>query len=352
MVSEREAAKYPFLGGSLSLVEAVNPQIDELADPSYARVLDRGAERVIESLTQGEVSAKLADPVTELLSYPVANMYVIVIGDRFLDRRYAHGEAVRVYKLLRREPAERIARIAMEELDWDICMEKDTLDGQPYDFVISFNNYLGAVSGFREGKWKLVNRLMVDGYVRLSRAEAARLIQFELEGRIRDNVSHHTKISLPDPVQERLERVSKVLQENRARLSGESLPQEVVDEAFPPCMRHSLDGLMAGRRASHMERFGLTSFLVNVGMDLDDLVELYTSVTDFDESLTRYQIEHIAGLRGARTKYTPPTCATLRTHGICRDRDDICEKIRHPLAYYRIKARQNAGDKRRKEAEA
>ncbi len=353
VISEREAAKYPFLADAVSLVEAVNPQLEELTDPGYARALDRGAERVVEAITQGEVSASLADSMTELLSYPIANMYVIVLGERFLDRRYALGEAVRVYKLLRGESEARLAQIAREELAWDIHLERGEIDGQPHDFKLSFHNYLTAASGFREGKWKLVNRAMEDGYVRLSRMEAARLIQFEVEARIRENVSRHVKIALPDPIRERLDRVAKVFEENRARLGGESLPEEMVNEAFPPCMRYCLEGLLAGRRASHMERFGLTSFLVNVGMDLEQMVDLYTSVTDFDESLTRYQIEHIAGLRGTRTKYTPPTCATLRTHGICRNRDRLCDRVKHPLAYYRIKAKRLAQQQEEaREAEA
>jgi DNA primase large subunit len=89
-----------------------------------------------------------------------------------------------------------------------------------------------------------------------------------------------------------------------------------------------------------MERFALTSFLVNVGMDIDEMVELYTSVTDFDESLTRYQIEHIAGMRGGQRKYSPPTCSTLNTHGICREKNSICQYVRHPLRYYQVKSKQ------------
>ena len=54
----------------------------------------------------------------------------------------------------------------------------------------------------------------------------------------------------------------------------------------------------------------------------------------------RHQIEHIAGLKGNRTRYTPPTCATLRTHGVCRDMDKICRTVVHPLSYYRKKARR------------
>ncbi|MFX0198433.1 MAG: DNA primase regulatory subunit PriL, partial [Candidatus Hodarchaeota archaeon] len=47
--------------------------------------------------------------------------------------------------------------------------------------------------------------------------------------------------------------------------------------------------------------------------------------------------EHIAGRRGSRTKYIPPRCDTLRTHGICHTSEEICKGIRHPLAYYRRK---------------
>ena len=81
----------------------------------------------------------------------------------------------------------------------------------------------------------------------------------------------------------------------------------------------------------------MTSFLINAGMNIDDIVKLFTSVTDFDEEFTRYQIEHIAGIRGGRTRYTPPTCATLRTHGVCINTDRICERVKHPLSYYRRK---------------
>jgi DNA primase large subunit len=103
-----------------------------------------------------------------------------------------------------------------------------------------------------------------------------------------------------------------------------------------------------------MERFALTSFLVNIGMPIEQMVSFYTEVTDFDESLTRYQIEHIAGLKGNRTKYTPPTCNTLRTHGVCRSPDSLCKKIVHPLSYYRRKAWgiQKREERKAKEAES
>ncbi|MEM1570427.1 MAG: hypothetical protein QXG56_06890, partial [Candidatus Bathyarchaeia archaeon] len=49
----------------------------------------------------------------------------------------------------------------------------------------------------------------------------------------------------------------------------------------------------------------------------------------------RYQVEHIAGLRGSRTKYTPPKCETLKTHGLCVEGGRFCRGVKHPLSYYR-----------------
>jgi len=351
MISEREAAKYPFLKEAAGLVETLSLKVDDLADPSYSRVLDRGKERVSEAILKGLVSEGLGDALTELLSFPVAIMFVTIVGDRFLDRRYALAEAVRVYELLKGENEARIAKMAREEFSWNLRLVHREFDGKAYRFQVHFRDYLRNAASFREDEWKLVNRVMGDGYVLLTRMEAARLIQVEVEELIRSRVSKHGRIALPWEVRERVDRITRLFEENRGRISGEELPSEVVSNAFPPCIRRALEGLMSGRRASHMERFALTSFLINAGMDIDRIVHLFVSVTDFDEHLTRYQIEHIAGLRGSRTKYTPPTCATLRTHGVCYNPDALCMRIKHPLSYYRRKVRDFKREKGEKEPE-
>jgi DNA primase large subunit len=157
---------------------------------------------------------------------------------------------------------------------------------------------------------------------------------------VAERVSIFNRFLLPNFLQEKIDKIKEVFVEYRDKLGNTTLPDQVTNEAFPPCMKYCFEGLLSGRRASHMERFGLTSFLVNIGMPIEDMIQLYTSVSDFDESLTRYQIEHIAGLKGNKTKYTPPTCATLRTHSICRNMDNICKQVKHPLNYYRIKFRR------------
>jgi len=335
LISEREAAKYPFLKEAVGLVDVLNLTLDDLVDPSHVKVLDRAEQRVSQAILSGEATAVLGDSLTELLSFPVANMFVMVMGEEFLDRRYALSEAVRASELLREESEARTAKMARVEFGWSLKLSDKTLDGRLYKFELHFNDYLRNAASLREPKWKLVNRLMNDGHVFITKPEGARLLQEEVQRRIQGFVSKRSKLNLPEPLRERVNRLSKLFDENRSRIAGGGLPSEVVTEAFPPCIRHAFEGLMAGRRLGHMERFALTSFLVHTGMDIDEIVRLFTSVTDFDEEFTRYQIEHIAGLRGSRTRYTPPTCSTLRTHGICHNPDDLCQRIRHPLSYYR-----------------
>ncbi|TET27756.1 MAG: DNA primase regulatory subunit PriL, partial [Candidatus Bathyarchaeum sp.] len=93
----------------------------------------------------------------------------------------------------------------------------------------------------------------------------------------------------------------------------------------------------AGRPASHIGRFALTSFMLSIGMTVEDVFKFFRSVSDFNERMTRYQVEHIAGTRGSGTKYTPPNCATLRTHGICISPEPECRGAVNPLVCYKRK---------------
>jgi DNA primase large subunit len=74
-------------------------------------------------------------------------------------------------------------------------------------------------------------------------------------------------------------------------------------------------------------------------MPPEKVIELFKNVSDFNERMTRYQVEHIAGEKGSRTHYIPPKCDTLRTHGVCVNPDETCQRTRHPLGYYRRKLR-------------
>ncbi len=148
---------------------------------------------------------------------------------------------------------------------------------------------------------------------------------------------------VPKLLQPRVERTRGLITKWLGIPSHYELPQVPTPEAMPPCVRHLIDNLAEGKNVQHMGRFTLASFLVNIGAGEEEIVKTFKPASDFSERMTRYQVEHIAGKRGGRTKYTCPMCTTLKTHGVCYKPDKICETIRNPLSYYKQKARVLTG---------
>jgi len=332
VLTESDLAKYPFTAEAAKYVKGLDLKIEDLASIDFKFILDRAESRIEEALLYAMVSGELRNIEVEIPSFPIAVMMVAAAGDTSLKSRYALAEAKRAYDLLKEESKEKTMEIA-DNFNWRIRPAEDTKN---YDFALHFADFLRNAADFHDLKWKLVNRALLNGEVYLTKEEAARLIEEEVRRHIEGKLD--TKVGgLPENIMSRVERLRQISVEKRGEKRFEELPKGVVVAAFPPCIKSLYEAASSGRRLSHIGRFALTSFLVNIGMNVNDVVDLFRSFPDFNERLTRYQVEHIAGERGSRTKYIPPTCSTLRTHGVCSSMEEACKKVRHPLAYYRRK---------------
>jgi len=106
---------------------------------------------------------------------------------------------------------------------------------------------------------------------------------------------------------------------------------------LPPCMRRLLERLKRGENLSHFERFALAAFLLNgLGMSVDEALSLFSSAPDFNERIARYQLEHVAGLRGSMKRYSPPSCARLKAEGVCVS---SCG-VRNPVQFVKSRSRR------------
>jgi len=285
----------------------------------------------------GLVTEQSSNDDIEISSFPIAVMMAAATADSFIKRRYALAEAKRVSNMLGNENKSNITYIA-NNFNWKIKPVKDPAVPLTYDFTLHYTDFLKSATIFHDKKWKLINRRMLKGEVYLMQSEVARLLEEEVRKHIEVKLDIKVE-SLPEAVMNRINRLKQLFIEKRGEIQLEELPKEVIIKAFPPCIKELYDTIASGRNVSHIGRFALTSFLINIGMTTKDVVNLFSSVSDFNERLTRYQVEHIAGGRGSRTKYIPPRCDTLRTHGVCHSMDAICKRIRHPLTYYRRKLR-------------
>ena len=309
-------------------------KIADLESPEYKLILERAQQRIEEAILYGSIGEEIQKDDIEIPSFPIAVMMTAATNDQPLKRRYALAEAKRASELLTNENREKIMEIA-HNFNWKI---KPAHDSQTHDFTLNFTDFLKNATNLHSKKWKLVNRLVLNGEVYLTKAEASRLLEEEVRRHIEKKLDIKVG-SLPDTITKHVERSRQLFSERKSKIKMEELPKDMVIPAFPPCIKRLYDTIASGRNISHIGRFALTSFLTNTGMTTEDVINLFRTLPDFNERLTRYQVEHIAGRRGSRTKYIPPRCDTLQTHGVCHDKDELCREIRHPLAYYRRKLR-------------
>ena len=145
---------------------------------------------------------------------------------------------------------------------------------------------------------------------------------------------------MPDFFWQAVEEVRKLIEEKAPK---HVIPMPVRGE-MPPCIMQILAKIRSGEDVSHIENFTIASYMVNTGYGIDEVIDVFKDRSDFNEKVARYQVEHIAGLRGSRVKYKPPSCSRMKTYGLCIEDGRRCPRnIRNPLSYRLQGGRGNEG---------
>ncbi|MDY6931861.1 MAG: DNA primase regulatory subunit PriL [Halobacteriota archaeon] len=325
-------SSFPFLSEASDYVRTKYSLDDLIESRAYESARERGKERVYQAMVSeiGEPNIGRSDEVNrvmELLSYPFARILVSCLDDDYLTRRYALSEAKLAHQRMLKMPTGFLLRIG-KEFDLDATGANSYIN-------IYFTDYLKLATGIRDSKWKLVNRVLDKGYVKLKKEEFSRLIQEAVREKIGQSLPMKLPSGMCTPLERYLVDIRSVLKEVKSKFEVEGFG-EVRSECFPPCISYLIANMQKGINLPHTARFALTSFLVSIGMTVDEIVKLYANSPDFLEDKTRYQVNHIYGSDG--DKYTPPACSTMQTYGNCFGKDNLCQKVSHPLSYYRAKS--------------
>ncbi len=329
-------AYYPFLPEVKDAVRDFGPGMDQvLASGIYAAVRERGVARIEGALTDRRIPpAQITDDrgaMQEMLSVPIARMLCVLLADKTLIHRYAVAEGTRLEETLLQDPdslpliADALKLPVQADAPWRI----------------HFSDYLQFAPS--EPDWKLILRPVAKGWVPLDNAAVARLCREALDRKIQAELeAERAKPMHPDvraALQPYVDELAPKLAEARENWqTGDFGP--ISKGAFPPCIIQIFQDMADGKMIAHHARFAMASFLSTIGMTVDDMIDYFREIPNFDPEKSRYQLEHIAGDRGV-DKYTPPGCGTMQTHGICplEKRDNLCFKIKHPLSYYRARQR-------------
>jgi len=337
-----DLAKYPFLKEAGDYVKELSLSIEDLRQDDYQPALKRAKDRVVEAIQKNSISTEIEEPNLEILSFPLALMLVKAIGIDYFMHRYSLAESVRAERLLEKEKKPIISHIFKSAFDVDLI----SIEHNVFDFKMNMVEYLLRATHFHKPEWKLVNRVVENGFVYLKTRELVRLMREEIRKMVYERMKSLSLPKMPENVKEIIDEINKAL----PPVPSKEL-QEVTPGIFPPCVTHVLDLLQKGQNVPHFGRFLLTSYLLSIGKSVDDVINIYPRAPDFSERLTRYQVEHIAGMRGGRRQYKAPGCRTLITHGLCFKDEILCARIKNPLQFGRKplelkkkKAKQKIGD--------
>ena len=356
MMDRKLAARYPFLRGASELLKERGVTLDSLmSSMAFERARALGKERVLEAIEFPKIIdhpiISDADAMNELLSYPVARMLVSCLGDEKFIRRYAIAEAKlansrmtaeaevtrdRSSKMDRR-PAADLAEPFVMKVAAELGLQIHRVDGS---LAVDFTDFLRLSSAMKSKSWKLVNQDVRDGMIQISERVLIRLVEQMITDKIASELPLSVNDAILDTFSDDIEEIRRTLEEKRAEHPEKDFGRVSILR-FPPCMKELLEMVRRGENVPHTGRFAIVAFLHTLGMDSETILSTFAASADFDESKSRYQIQHITG-EISGTEYTPPECSTMKSYGICFNPDDLCgrEWMNHPLTYYRVKGRK------------
>jgi len=328
----RDLVKYPFLAETGEYLRDKGFNLEQLGHPDWQPIVEKAYGRIVVATTgqiYGSLTGDFENMDSEILSFVIAIVLLKSAGISTLIKRFSLAEARRAERYLQQDLQKKnetkleLPLKIMQDLFSVKVMTKDE------DFVISVSNYLKRAVQFHEKEWKVINRRVEGGFVFLTAHETVRLIRKELDGYINSKIQAVDIPSIPETFRERVS--------DLVLLAKKFSEYVIISSDYPPCIKHAIDVLDKGENLPHSGRFMLATYLLSKGQTIDQVVPLFKNAPDYNERVTRYQLDHIAGSSGKGTKYVCPSCDKLRSENLCFEIPE-CNGIINPVQFGKKRA--------------
>jgi DNA primase large subunit len=334
ILGQDEKAKYPFLtdagqylkdkGYSLAQF-GTDPDLQLSVEKAFHRIQVAADGLVYKSdLVDGQAS-KPHILEREVFSFLLAIVLIKLSGMSTLIKRFALAEARRAEKHLEKDLGNASDQTKID-LAIKIIYDLFNIEVIKQDnfFVISVSDYLKYSVTFHEREWKLINRHVENGKVFLDPHDTVRLIRKELGNYISSKI-----INAPTPpmISGLESKVNELIS-----ISKKFTIITLSSGEYPPCIKHAIDVLEKGENLPHSGRFMLATFLLSRGQSVEEIAPLFKNAPDYNEKVTLYQLNHLAGTSGSGTQYSCPSCEKLKTQNLCFAIPQ-CDNISSPLQF-------------------
>ncbi len=360
--------RFPFLGSVAKLSKAVfgvEMEAEDLLNV-MPEALEKARSEILKVL-KGKGEEVSCDDLCSVLAYKLAIAVIAALGNNWLKNAFAVEMSKRASEYLKGEDGLRLtasilkslgyeAEVLKKPLEVPYMMKRGILINDVYPVRMPLTSYVSLASRFlSDPSWKVVNKALLKGFIYLKAQDFVRLGEEAIRRKVLKDVEELGKVppeALPEKLKELYEEVKRLLEKRASRAPSIKGFKGLVVEALPPCIKAIYNRALQGENLSHQERFTLATFLLNIGLDVDEVLEIFANMPDYNEKIARYQVEHLAGLRGSRKKYSPPSCKTLVSWNLCPGKEE-CQR-NHPISeYYRRLKRifKRKGERRAQDGE-
>lgn len=335
-----DLAKYPFLNEASDYIRQTHFDLEEFNRPEMKHIISRAAEMLESEIIRGEVYKRLDKYEIEILTFLVTLIIVRSIGMEVILKKHSLFEAIRaenflVEDLKKEKNDERKHLLLFKIFNELFKINVDISSDDKRLFKVKISDYLERSSHFHEQQWKLVNRLVHRGYVYLDADETVRLIRNELSNLIYMRIKAMTLTKLPESIEITANEFKNKLPSPKIYMT----PRSPDAKDYPPCIKHALEEMDNGINLPHSARLMLATYMLTVGKSVNEIVMLFQNAPDYNERITRYQVEHLAGIRGSHKKYSVPSCQKLRNESLCFAIEE-CNGITSPIQFGRLRVRK------------
>ena len=334
-----DESKYPFLPEVGKQMSGHNIQ-DFLNSDSP--ILENAKDRIIYGLKHGtspEFNETIEMKTIAKFSFPIAMLLIKSTNQSYLISRFALAESRRVEEILHNENPDVIPQIFKTILNIQLSQSKDVKEESNitsefllknrFKYKINLSDYLSRSISLPKIQWRLVNRSVSNGYVFLTQDELITLLREEIYQMIRSKID---ELKNPPTLLEETALKSTIEQILKVAPRPPKAKVRVFSGEYPPCVTKAVEMIQKGDQVPHSGKFLMTTFLLRAGKTVDEIIDMYPTNLGFNQNITRYQVEHIAGLKGGGTKYDVPSCSTMKMKDFCY-KTDACGTIKNPLQF-------------------
>ena len=341
----KDLAKYPFLKEAFSYVVKYDFKLEDLDSRDYLHLIDKATEKIEQYLFSGRCEYQINYSKTheiivqeEVVIFLISLLLVKSISIQAVTKKFALLESMRFEKYLISDlntanRDDKTIKLILYKIFEDLFSTKIMLEVDIYNFYkIRITDYLDHPIAFQEKEWNLVNRTLHNGFVYLDGAEIVRLFRNELYLLIIDRIHKMSIDRIPDTIMA----ISKSIKKRWEQMHP-SNSVLVYNAVTPPCIQHIYDKISKGENLPHPARLLLGTFLIYSNKTLEEMLDLFKRLPDFDEKITRYQLEHLAGKKGSSKRYYVPSCEKIKLENLCYE-TSICQGISNPVQLVRKKS--------------